>query len=136
MAQDKLQACGRLSATSDKARTELTVLLAKWFEKNFVKGISVALAQSISTSGAGAAFETLLSGSSDEVIIGVVRKLDPNRVDILSRPRDELLAHIRSIAAGTVLPADKPKPPKKTAASKAPARARKPGGVLANARQG
>jgi hypothetical protein len=53
-------------------------------------------------------------------VIAVLRKIDPHRADILTRPRPEMEAHIRELAAGRIEPTPKPKPPGKTKTQKGP----------------
>ncbi len=133
--KDKALACARLSANSDKAGTELTTVLDKWFEKHFVKGVSLKALQSLDATDALATFESVIALRSEADLIAVMRKVDPQNVTVLSKSRADMMLHIRALASGAASPTAKPKPPKKPAPAKA-AKPRKAGGFLANARQG
>ena len=135
MLETKARISARLAVASGKAGSELGMLLDKWFEKHFVKGITLPLAKGMHATGTMSGFEEAMQGYGDQTVVAVVRKLDPHCISILSRPRQEMLAHILALASGAQEPAGRPKVAK---APKAPtvAKPRKPGGVLANARQG
>ncbi|MDX2259547.1 MAG: hypothetical protein NW205_11600 [Hyphomicrobiaceae bacterium] len=133
MFRKKAETCSRLAAGHEKASAELGVLLKKWFEKHFVKGLTLPQAKGMHSIGVFSAFDEALQEYEDQTVIAVVRKLDPHCIEVLSRPRDEMLAHIRALASGAREAAGKPKPPKK-AKAQSKSKPRKPGGILANAR--
>ena len=134
MPKDKAQTAVRLAVANEKARTELELILDKWFRKYFVKGITLPQAKGMHSTGTFSTFEEVLQKQEDQIVIAVVRKLDPRCIEVLSRPRPELVAHIRALASGAMKPTGKPKPQKKPKVP-SPSKPRKPGGVLANARQ-
>ena len=131
--QDRAQLCAQLGVLTNKAGSDLDSLLSKWFSKHFVKGLKLPLLKSVKGTEALASFEAGLSGCSEHEVIGVVRKLDPHRPEVLRRPRPELIAHLRALAEGRVEPAPKPKAPRpvKKPVSKKSAK----GGILSQSRQ-
>lgn len=138
--QDRAQVCGRLGVTSDKAATELNDLLAKWFNKHFVKGLTLPLLKGMRGTEALTAFELGLGDGSEADVIAIVRKLDPHRTELLTHSRAALMAHVRALAEQQITPALDPKKvkvPKPTPLSKQKAakKQEKKGGVLERARQ-
>lgn len=109
-------AVGRLAVMTDKSGTELDGFLAKWFEKHFVKRMTLALLRSMHGSDALAAFLTFVENGNEAVAIAIARKLDPHRPDLMRRSRAAMIEHIVELAAGSIEPASKqkaqPKPKK------------------------
>lgn len=132
--QDRAQLCARLGVLTNKAGADLDSLLSKWFSKHFVKGLKLPLLKSMKGTEALASFEAGLSGCSEDEVIGVVRKLDPHRPEVLRRPRPELIAHLRALAEGRAEPAPKPKAPRPAAKKAIPKKTAK-GGILSQSRQ-
>jgi hypothetical protein len=117
--QDLALASARVAIADEKASEDLSALLDKWFAKHLVKGIKLPALRAMHDAGAFAAFADCLANHDEADVIAVLRKVDPHRADILARPRPEMEAHIRDLAAGRLGPAEKPKAPKRPKAPKA-----------------
>jgi hypothetical protein len=117
--QELALASARAAIANEKAAEDLSALLEKWFAKHLVKGIKLPMLRALHDAGALSAFADCLSAHSEADVIGVLRKVDPHKVNILTRPRAEMEAHIRELAAGRIAPAEKPQAPKKPKAPKA-----------------
>jgi len=117
--QDLALASARVAIASDKASEDLGTLLEKWFVKHLVRGIKLPMLRALHDAGAFPAFADCLAAHDEADVIAVLRKVDPHRIDLLIRPRPEMEAHIRELAAGRIDPVEKPKPVKKAKAPKA-----------------
>jgi len=126
------RAAGRLAVMTDKSGAELQAFLTKWFEKHFVKGLSLSLLRSMHGSEAFDAFLTFIENGGEAVTIAVVRKLDPHRPDVMRRSHAEMIEHIVELATLRVEPAGKPKAAAKS--KKAKSQALSVGGVAERTR--
>jgi hypothetical protein len=111
--QDLASASARVAVANEKAAEDLSALLEKWFAKHLVKGIKLPLLSAMHDTGTINAFFQCLAEHGEADVIAVLRKVDPNRAEILSSSRSEMEAHIRELAAGRIQPAAKPKAPPK-----------------------
>jgi hypothetical protein len=91
--------------------------------EGIVKGIKLTKLQQLHDTGALGAFLEGLATRSAADVITVLSKVDPHSGDILNRPRPEMEAHIRNLAAGRVAPAKRLKPPSRP---KSPRRSKTP----------
>jgi hypothetical protein len=81
--------------------------------EGIVKGIKLPKLRVLHDTGALASFLEGLATRNAADLKTVLRKVDPHRGDILNRPRLDMEAHLRDLAAGRVGPAQKPKSPSK-----------------------
>ncbi len=133
--QDLALASARMAIANEKASEELSALLEKWFAKHLVKGVKLSMLKALHETGAFNAFSECLAEHDEVDLIAVLRKVDPHRADILTRPRSEMEAHIRELASGRVDPAQKPKPPSKPKTPKrSSAKSARTGGVYERSR--
>lgn len=130
--KDMVLAAGRLSVVTQKAGTEFETTLGKWFEKHFVKGLTLQLLRSMHGSGAFAAFRAFLEAGKDAPVITILGKLDPNRPEVRARSKAAMIEHVAALAASAIEPAGKPKPPPKP--KKVKAKPETDGGVLERTR--
>ncbi|MFZ1105369.1 MAG: hypothetical protein WAN86_21370, partial [Hyphomicrobiaceae bacterium] len=81
--------------------------------KGIVKGIKLPKLRALHDAGALSSFLEGLAGCDVADVIGVLRKVDPHKGDILNRPRPEMEAHIKDLATSRIEPAQRPRPPRK-----------------------
>ena len=133
--QDLALASARVAVANEKAAEDLGALLEKWFAKHLVKGIKLPVLRAMHDVGAFNSFSECLAAYDEVDVIAILRKVDPHRADILTRPRPEMEAHIRELAAGRVEPTPKPKPPGKSKSPKGPSgKSARTGGIYERSR--
>jgi hypothetical protein len=103
--QDLALASARAAIASEKASGELSDTLGKWIVKHLVKGITLPTLRAMHSAGVLNSFLECLGTRNQADVIGVLRKVDPHRVDILKLSRSEMEAHIRDVAGGRIEPA-------------------------------
>lgn len=91
--------------------------------KGIVKGIKLPKLRALHDAGALNSFLEALSAEDVADVSAILRKVDAHKEDILNRPRPEMEAHLRDLAAGRIGPAPRPKPPSKP---KAPSKSKTP----------
>jgi hypothetical protein len=124
-----------MAVANEKASEDLNAVLEKWFSKHLVKGIKLPVLRALHGAGAFNAFSERLAEHSEADVIGILRKVDPNRTEILSGTRAQMESHLRDLAASVIDPAPKPKPAKKPKAPKASsAKPARSGGVYERSR--
>jgi hypothetical protein len=88
--------------------------LEPWFErglgltKHFVKGINPETLPAMHSTDALDAFVELLAKCPEADVIAVIRKLDPQRPDLMKVSRPATIEHIGKLASGPIQPTPKP----------------------------
>ena len=116
--QEKCQAIGRLATLQTAASDDLSVLIDKWLEKHFLKGLKLPLLNALHASQIFDSFAQLLKVAPEAQVITALQKVDPHNKDILTRSRAEMISRLGALASGDAAPSPKPVAVKATKAKK------------------